>query len=70
LLADNKTSELASWNDHALLELLQEADANDYLLDTAFDQDDIKKLLAKLNGSDSDEGEVCPTCGSKRKKGR
>lgn len=70
LLADNKTAELASWNDHALLELLQEADLNDYLLDTAFDQDDIQKLLAKLNGPESEDGDVCPTCGAKRKKGR
>lgn len=70
LLADNKTAELASWNDHALLELLQEADAGSYLLDTAFDQDDIQKLLAKLNANEGDEGDVCPTCGSKRKKGR
>lgn len=70
LLADNKTAELASWNDHALLELLQEADAGNYLLDTAFDQDDIQKLLSKLNGNESEDGDVCPTCGSKRKKGR
>lgn len=70
LLADNKTAELASWNDHALLELLQEADAGNYLLDTAFDQDDIQKLLSKLNSDESQEGDVCPTCGSKRKKGR
>jgi ParB-like chromosome segregation protein Spo0J len=70
LLADNKTAELASWNDHALLALLQEADANSYLLDTAFDQDDIQKLLSKLNADESPDGDVCPTCGSKRKKGR
>jgi len=53
-----------------LLELLQEADAGNYLLDTAFDQDDIQKLLSKLNSDESQEGDVCPTCGSKRKKGR
>jgi ParB-like chromosome segregation protein Spo0J len=70
LLADNKTAELASWNDHALLALLQEADAGSYLLDTAFDQDDIQKLLSKLNADESPDGDVCPTCGSKRKKGR
>jgi ParB-like chromosome segregation protein Spo0J len=70
LLADNKTAELASWNDDTLLALLQEADAGNYLLDTAFDQDDIQKLLAKLNNTEGDNGDVCPTCGSKRKKGR
>ena len=70
LLADNKTADLASWNDHTLLELLQEADANDYLLDTAFDQVDIQKLLQKLNSNEGDEGELCPTCGAKKKRGR
>lgn len=69
LLADNKTADLASWNDHTLLELLQEADAQDYLLDTAFDQDDIQKLLHKLNSDSDSDADVCPTCGAKKKRG-
>lgn len=70
LLADNKTSDLASWNDHTLLEILQEADENDYLLDTVFDKDDIQKLLDKMNGDEFDDSDTCPTCGAKRKRGK
>lgn len=46
-VADNRTAELAAWNDPALLSLLQELEAEDAALfaATGFDDDDMKRLL-------------------------
>ncbi len=46
-VADNRTAELAKWNDEALISLLQELRAEDAGLfaATGFDDDDVKRLL-------------------------
>jgi ParB-like chromosome segregation protein Spo0J len=48
LLADNRTSDLATWDEAALVELLGEMSVTEEeLLGTAFSQDDLSDLLAR-----------------------
>ena len=51
LLADNRSNDLASYDDHALADLLQTLTATDHgLLGTGYDGDDLDQLLRDLNG--------------------
>lgn len=52
LLADNRSSDLATYDDKELMSLLQEiADTTQQLEGTLFDGDDLDDLVFKLNGS-------------------
>lgn len=52
LLADNRSSDLATYDDKELMSLLQEiADTTEQLEGTLFDGDDLDDLVFKLNGS-------------------
>ncbi len=48
LLADNKTSDDATYDDRDLLELLKSVDAMDDLYGTAYSNDELLELIAKL----------------------
>jgi len=60
LLADNRTSDLASYNDTDLVALLQAQVQEDDLIGTGWDADDLDDLLAEIGASvvDDFEGEV------------
>jgi hypothetical protein len=50
MLADNRTNDLATYDDAALAEVLKEIAATDLALDgTAFDLDDLDRLLSELD---------------------
>ena len=52
LLADNRSSDLATYDDKELMELLKELSQNDPLLEgTLFDGDDLDDLIYKMQGS-------------------
>jgi hypothetical protein len=52
LLVDNRVSDLATYDDRVLAELLQSIAAEENFLDgTGFDGDDLEDLLFRLNGS-------------------
>lgn len=52
LLVDNRSSDLATYDDKELMELLKELSQNDPLLEgTLFDGDDLDDLVFKLEGS-------------------
>jgi hypothetical protein len=52
MLADNRTSELASNDEAALLTLLQRLEeSNDELLGTGYDMDDLEDLIFKVEGN-------------------
>jgi len=52
LLADNRTTDLATYDDKQLANLLKDlADTDEGLLGTAFDGDDLDDLIYKLDGS-------------------
>jgi len=52
LLADNRSSDLATYDDKELLELLKDvASTNDELLGTLYDGDDLDDMVYKLEGS-------------------
>jgi ParB-like chromosome segregation protein Spo0J len=76
LLADNRTNDLATYNDEALAELLKDLHASTgTLLGTGYDGDDLDELLANLNPSfepvpedeqprlDEKAKVTCPECG-------
>ena len=54
MLADNRTSDLATYDDEVLAQLLEAAAADDDLLGSGFDGDDLDDLLAAIAG-DRDE---------------
>lgn len=60
LLADNRTSDLAAYNDTDLIALLQAQIQEDDLLGTGWDADDLDVLLAEIGASviDDSEGDV------------
>lgn len=55
MLADNRTNDLAGYDDHALVALLVELADDGGLLGTGYDQDDLDALLHKLEAPDLDE---------------
>lgn len=76
LLADNRTTDLATYDDHALLELLAEVARTDQaLLGTGFDGDDLDLLMDDIVSEPAAQpatepaataaggNGVCPTCG-------
>jgi DNA modification methylase len=50
MLADNRTNDLATYDDEVLAELLEAAAADDDLLGTGYDGDDLDDLLADFGG--------------------
>ncbi len=48
LLADNKTNDLAGYDDEALAALLDAARSDDDLVGTGYTEDDLEKLLGKM----------------------
>tara|TARA_R110000824_G_scaffold105636_7_gene250025 strand:- start:5396 stop:6037 length:642 start_codon:yes stop_codon:yes gene_type:complete len=50
MLADNRTSDLATYDDEMLVQLLEAAAADDDLLGSGFDGDDLDALLADFGG--------------------
>ncbi len=76
LLADNRTNDLASYNDDELASILQElADETGTLAGTGYDGDDLDEMLNEFKVPDAnqpiDEKELentqheCPSCGFK-----
>lgn len=74
LLSDNRTNDLATYNDEILLSLLSDLAVDDDLLGTSYDGDDLDQLISDLQDNppdgfqsfdeDSLETEtVCPKCG-------
>lgn len=74
LLADNRTSDLASYDDHALLDILRGIAIEDGdLIGTGFDTDDLDDLINDLSdgdpgdfpsfGDDIETNNTCPKCG-------
>ena len=74
LLADNRTSDLASYDDHALLDILRGIAIEDgNLIGTGFDTDDLDDLINDLSdgdpgdfpsfGDDIETNNTCPKCG-------
>lgn len=74
LLGDNRTAQLATYDEHALLVLLQREAANDNLLGTGWDGDDVDALAERLDESfgpestppprlDQSAERTCPECG-------
>jgi hypothetical protein len=55
LIADNRTNDLASYDDEALAEILTELALTDDLLGTGFDGDDLDFLLKDLELTDKEE---------------
>ena len=55
LLADNRTNDLASYNDDVLSELLTDLASTDDLLGTGYDGDDLDVLLSDLELKENDE---------------
>lgn len=53
LLGDNRTGDLASYDEGKLLDLLMQAAAEDNLLGTGYDGDDIDTMLSDLAGPDA-----------------
>ena len=70
-LADNRSAELAEWDDDSLQELLSELDAEGWDLEgLGWNSDDLNKPLKDINGvKELDENEFssfdhkCPKCG-------
>lgn len=75
LAADNRTADLAGYDDRALLELLNDIDGVTGLVGTGYDDDDLAELLARVDrafdpGGPGDQGALdernavtCPECG-------
>lgn len=72
LLADNRSNDLAAYDDHALATLLQAVVADAGTLDgTLYDADDLDQLLADLAADPGDDDDhaygrelvTCPECG-------
>ena len=57
LLADNRTTDLATYDDHALADLLVEMGKNGNLEGSGYDGDDLDDLLAELERSGPVSGE-------------
>jgi len=73
LVADNRTSDLAAYDEPGLASLLQAVMAStDGLVGTGYDGDDLDELLADIRCGDpifsSDEGEPCTDCGWMRRR--
>lgn len=73
-IADNKTGEIAEWDDKGLAVLIQGLNWNDFDMDSlGFDGNELKEIMGQLNfspGSLDDQGRldeitptICPKCG-------
>lgn len=72
VIADNRTSDLASWDKASLAEILTGIDAADGLTGTGYDREDLDRLVADisaplaftdLNPDDMETPTECPRCG-------
>ena len=73
LVADNRTSDLAAYDEPGLASLLQAVMTSaDGLVGTGYDGDDLDELLADIRCGDpifsDDEGEPCADCGWMRRR--
>ena len=57
-IADNRTAEFASWDEPALVRILEELRAEDALDGVGYNDDDIDALLAQLEETDDTEREI------------
>jgi len=55
LLADNKTNDLASYDDEQLVEILQELSAADNLAGSGYSENDLRVLLASMSKLEADQ---------------
>jgi hypothetical protein len=67
LLADNRLSDLASYDNDALLDILSDVQAAGMLLETGYDEDDLRKMIEPPTlPEDKPTKEIqCPECGAK-----
>ncbi len=64
LLADNRTNDLATYNDDALATILKELhEATGTLAGTGYDGDDLDQIIYDLNEAQQPPTTTCPTCG-------
>lgn len=66
LIAENRTNQLASWDEDGLAKILEELANAGELQATGFDGDDVDSIIAGMDDRQDDpvEPEVCPTCKS------
>jgi site-specific DNA-methyltransferase (adenine-specific) len=74
LLADNRTGDLGTYDDHALADLLRPKYDTDTLLGTGFDRSAVERLLTEIQWRDRfkpgdpprplDQARKCPRCGA------
>jgi ParB-like chromosome segregation protein Spo0J len=66
LLADNRMSDLASWDEPYLADMLQVLSQEDAISGTGFDVQDIEDILAAAGETEPKEREPlkCPQCGA------
>jgi ParB-like chromosome segregation protein Spo0J len=68
LVADNRTSDIGSWNEEALKDILVGLDAADMLIETGYDREDLEKLLAEMPAPPEAQPKpeiICPKCGTR-----
>lgn len=64
LIAENRTNQLASWDEDGLAKILEELANAGELQATGFDGDDVDDIIAGMDDRPEEpiEPEVCPTC--------
>lgn len=72
LVADNRTSDIGSWDEDGLKEILVSLNQENMLLGTGYDEEDLARLLGQMDGEEKPEAEPkegkptqCPVCGAK-----
>jgi len=67
LVADNRLSDLASYDSDALLDILSDVQAAGMLLETGYDDDDLRKMIEPPTIPEEKPGKEvqCPECGAK-----
>lgn len=72
LVADNRTSDIGSWDEDGLREILVGLNQENMLLGTGYDEEDLARLLGQLDAEEKPEAEPkegkpvqCPVCGAK-----
>ena len=73
LIADNRTSDIGSWDEEVLKDILVGLDAADMLLETGYDKEDLEKLLNEMPTPADPQPKpdiICPKCGTKVHAGR
>lgn len=67
LVADNRLSDLGTYDNDALLDILSDVNDAKMLLETGYDEDDLRRLLDGPTMPDEkpDRQVTCPACGEK-----